>query len=307
MEKRKIKSIQIHKSFLIPESAEEFRETEEFIEQITHYNKNGDIIETAKFVEDHELEIKIIRVYDETNFLAEETHYHEDETEFTEKYIFKKNGSGKLNSFEKHYQDGSIEITNFEYNEAGNLIKKIQFDEDGNTEKTNEYIFDSSNQLIESKEMDESGSIHENILLKYDSKNRLIEAEELDIASQTGIITLNSYNEKDEISESIIRDAKGKLLRKITNMYDESGNIIKRNLENYNEYHRIDITNYSYDHESRIVSEEVLGPFEEIRQKTNYEYNADGNLEITYHYETENTQNPGSHYYKTRMQYEFYE
>ena len=243
----------------------------------------------------------------ESNFLAEETHYHEDETEFTEKYIFKKNGSGKLNSIEKHYQDGSIEITNFEYNEAGNLIKKIQFDEDGNTEKTNEYIFDSSNQLIESKEMDESGSIHENILLKYDSKNRLIEAEELDIANQTGIITFNSYNEKDEISESIIRDAKGKLLRKITNMHDESGNIMKRNLENYNEYHRIDITNYSYDHESRIVSEEVLGPFEEIRQKTNYEYNADGNLEITYHYETENTQNPGSHYWKTRMQYEFYD
>jgi len=307
MEKRKIKSIQIHKSFLIPESAEEFSETEEFIEQITHYNKNGDIIETSKFVEDNELEIKIIRVYDETNFLAEETHYHEDEMEFTEKYIFKKNSSGKLNAIEKHYQDGSIEITNFEYNEAGNLIKKIQFDEDGNTENTNEYIFDSSNQLIESKEMDESGSIHENILLKYDSKNRLIEAEELDIANQTGIITLNSYNEKDEISESIVRDSKGKLLRKITNLYDESGKIIKRNLENYNEYHRIDITNYSYDHESRIVSEEVLGPFEEIRQKTNYEYNADGNLEITYQYETEITQNPGSHYWKTRMQYEFYD
>jgi hypothetical protein len=143
--------------------------------------------------------------------------------------------------------------------------------------------------------------------LQYDDKDRIVQAEEWDENTGMNIITVNSFNELNEISETIIKNEKGRLLSKIQNSFDEHGNLSKRVLEDQREYHRIDIIYYTYDDQKRMIEEETQGPSGEIRRKITHEYDESGNNTLSIHYETELTQNPGSHYWKTRMEYEFFE
>lgn len=307
MNKRKIKSVRIFKSFLIPETEEEFRETEEYVEHFTLYNENADIIETTKLGADGEMETKLYFIYDDKGNMIEETHYHEDEELFTERKRYLRNTNGNIITEEKHYLDGSIEKTEYQYDKNENLIKKTQYDEDTISEGHVEFAYDEKKRLLESSKFDESGNLVDKIHLIYDENDQIIQTQEEDQLNNVHLVSLNTYNENNEISESIVKDLKGRIFSKVQNSYDDQGKLEKRIIEDFREYPKIDIIYYHYDEQKQLIEEETQGPSEEIRRKISYEYDAEGNTLLSFHYDTELTQNTGMHYWKTRMEYEFFE
>jgi len=299
------KTIKTYKSFLIPVTTEEFNESEEFIEHLIHYNKTGKIIETSKLNAFGNLEDKISMKYDENDYLIEELHFYEDDENFTERKIYIRNEKALLTSEEKYYLDGSVEKTDYEYDEKGNIIKKSQIDEDSETEIRFEFQYDEKNRIVESCKF-ESANLTEKISMHYDENNHLAKAEEWDYFNNTYSLTINTYNEKKELTETIVKNNEGHLIAKIQNSYNDLGLVVSRVLETMKNYYSKEIVEFIYDDKNQLSEEITLNPDGEVKKKISYYYDDSGNQLESIHYDIENTENPGVHYWKIRHEYEMY-
>jgi hypothetical protein len=163
--------------------------------------------------------------------------------------------NGKLKSIS---WDNQLKV-DFEYNQKGLLIKRIDFDPNLG-EITFDFKYNTNNQLIESKISDSEGELNKYVF-EYEI-NRLKKANRLDHTGQLLSYQVYQYNANQQINEIlgyIDQFGQIKLNGKFTLVYDGLGNLNELKSFNYN----------SAKESFELVATYI---FENFDDKTRYEF-----------------------------------
>ncbi|HEY6161995.1 MAG TPA: hypothetical protein VI112_12250 [Bacteroidia bacterium] len=254
------------------------------------YDEKGHVMQETEFSEDGEPAEQFIRTYDEKGNIVEMQHFYEGELSERTQYEF--NDKGLLAREKLLYADGSMMITDYQYDENDNVIERKVSDDEGNLDsiETSKYEgkqlvennkYNGSNELVESRKLiyrtDDPEKIKEEITYETGSG---IELRTVFLDDETGNITYNkegkvhsrqkmNFDEKKRVTETLISTFSGNYQYKYT--YDEFDNVIEEErllggttffkaIIRYNEYGAL---------HARSVTEMNSGLFTDVYQ---YEY-----------------------------------
>ena len=222
--KIKIKSTKVSKyDFSGEDNFPEQLKGEGIKHNLTEYNEMGNITLESKYDDDGRFESKETNGYNKEGRLIEEKNYI-SERQVADHKTYELDEKGKVVKAFKHYDDGSKDTINYEYDGDKNLIKKTTIDS-YNEEESQEIALYKNGKVVRTE------------LIEYDESMKW-ESFELD---KEGKILEHKLWHQDE--------------QEITfkNSYDDKGNIIKTLV--YNEKEELTAkTQYGYNTENQLQS-----------------------------------------------------
>ena len=258
---KKIKSTKVSKyDFSGEDKFPEQLKGEGIKHNLTEYNEMGNITLESKYDDDGRFESKETKKYDDKGKLIEEKNYI-SERQVADHKTFEIDEKGKVQKAFKHYDDGSKDTINYEYDGDGNLIKKTTIDS---------YDEEESQEIAQY----ENGKVVRTELIEYDESMKW-ESFELD---KEGKILVHKLWHQDE--------------QEITfnNSYDDKGNIIKTLV--HNEKKELTAkTQYGYNKENQLqsIEEETRNGITSTQIKRDKNGNAIEQMEYNGNKETNNS------------------
>lgn len=252
---------------------------EEFVSNIISYNEKGLIAEDSSYNADGSLQARTTTEYDEQNRPLEVAQYDGDEM-LCEKITNSYDTDGHLIEQRQCYGEGMPEYgTRYVY-ENNLLIKQDCYDFDDDeaqfsyTEK--KYAYDEKGQRIKEVEYDEDGKELYVFVNQYD-ENEVLISQTRDEIQQHDRRTYNfEYDEKGNKVKDLIYNYNEALIAKIYTSYNENNQPTKVEEEDLDHY-RLTV----YDYEGRnLVKMSVLDKQEEVLMWTSYEYDAEGHIAV---------------------------
>ena len=204
---------------------------DKLVKEIT--KENGEIIDNSEYVYNNDLLIeeihyyddglseKTINTYDDDKMLVAQESY-DSEGNLNEKLVFTNNGN-KVLKIEYEDEDGNKSpYQNFEYDEHGNLIKKTYINLDEKTLETDN-SYNEQGQLIKTIDYNEFGDIDNIEKYSYDDNSHITET-----IHQSHDYTLNyhyEFNDDGNVCHYTVTNSKDELIQETTHNYS-NGNII---------------------------------------------------------------------------------
>lgn len=271
-----------------------------YLETIVYYNANGKAIKEEHFLPNGELEtileneyndqglVTVAKqfdnegellqqtdfVYDEYQNVIRQNHYFGDEsTKFSDVYVYE-NGSliredifegDKFINVEKEYQ----------YDDRANLIRIVEYDEDGNKKSVTENEYNESNfvtRRVKDEIMEKDRRVY---LFEYDEDGNKIKDLIYDYEDILISKTYYTYNDKKQLLEKEEEDLDRYL--KTTNHFVEDK--IKRSETADKEGNIMTWTEFDYDEDDLVISQKYYA-----RDETD---NEDYRLLVEYQFERE--------------------
>ena len=176
-----------------------------------HYNRSGEFEEMFEFV------------YNDHGFLIGERYYPvEDELAETKEYTVDE--SGLPRSSRKIYLDGSIDTTEYEYNERNELLRKVTRNDDGEIDETETFTWEdgkvAAHHVTDGDGTDITGPVESAVRsretrIERNEKGQILTEEELDEDGNV-FMTVNRFytddGKPDEVEVSI--DGQGRTLNR---------------------------------------------------------------------------------------------
>ena len=263
-----------------------FHDGEEiFLKSLSEYDNQGNEILKELYFGPNEMETKTINKFNEKGFLLEEINYGED-NEITDSTLFERNEEGKLIQSTISFADGSKTFKKYlrenndktitiseesdegefeskekaEFDEKGNIIHRISFDQDDHITEQHQFVYSENNDIIKEISFEGESKVSETHFL-YDENNNLIKR-----------ITLN--NEGETIEWALYK-------------YDENGKNIEQQYGDYTLY------KMEYNEKGLLIREQKVNSMGVVDYSKSYKYNESGilieendlNYKISFEYE----------------------
>jgi hypothetical protein len=173
------------------------------------YNRHGDFEEMFEYG------------YDERGNLVRES-YYPVENEIAEEKTFIRDEAGLVLRALKHYQDGSVDTIGYEYNETGQLVKRITTSDEGEVEQVETFEWENG-EMVNHQVLDENGDLipgpdvsglrQNETRVTQNDKGQVITEEELDEDGEVYMTVNRSYDEDGRADEvDVFIDGQGKAI-----------------------------------------------------------------------------------------------
>jgi len=251
-----IQSIQDEEISIVENPAfyREYDENENLIKEII-YGPGGYLSEKYAFVYQDGKMIEQI-VYLDENTIAEHQYFEYQEDRIV-KQITK-------------YQEGEDE-TRWVYDDMGRIISKTTYDEGDESEKT---IYKYENNLIRKQKFDEGELILEEFK-EMDSEGHLIKFRSNNIVDEEEIITSYRYSASGNLEVETQTSPNGKLIQRIENQYNESGQQISMRTT---DGHSSSLIEFKYDDNGNEIFQLETNEDGEINHKVDRKMDSEGNI-----------------------------
>ena len=235
---------------------------------------------TNRYDDDGNILYERVRECDENgNELWNRTVYYNEEGGIRYLAEFQYDGNGKQTKrkYIDYDSDGNITNCSHEarvYDEDGNEVENISYDEHGNIKEKTKYEYDSNGKNIEETDYDKDDKIVRQVEIKYDAAGREAKWECYDEHGRCSIqriytrdehgrlIQYDEYHDGYTTKEEYERDENGNTIKSIS--YDSDGNITK-------------IYEYEYDETGREIKCVRYDDDETVAYWREYEYDEGGN------------------------------
>jgi hypothetical protein len=184
----------------------------------TEFDTEGRPLIEIKYNRYGDFEEKIEYGYDSQGNLIRESYYPE-ENELAEEKTFERNVAGQVIRILKHYQDGSVDTIDFQYNGSNQLIEKTITTDEGEIEQVETFEWENDT-LINHKIVDGDGEEiaepYENAVkpnqtrVTFNEKEQIVTEEELDESGEVFMTITRTYNEDEQPDEvQVVIDGRG--------------------------------------------------------------------------------------------------
>ncbi len=212
----------------------------------SEYNQQGLLLEQKVFDADGNLFEYVLNAYNENGFLVSEK-YIAGDVETTEEKSYQRNENGLILSEFKHYADGSIDTTKYEYDSQFRIISMHTFDEEGDLE-TKE-VFEYQGEYLKKKEV-------------YDNLDNLLLREEIKVDEQGNTREVIRWDDESDETTRAIFLYNNAGLKVEEQKFDEEGTLV-------------DHIKFIEDESGRVMSIVEQGQTKETR--THFQYDEQGN------------------------------
>jgi hypothetical protein len=226
---------------------------EGFMSSFTELDEKGNVIMTASYISENELETKSEIRFDDAGNKTEELSYI-SEDEVGEHIFYKRNSAGNIIAEEIQYFDGSISYRTYIHDNIENTLSIIMKDEEDAIEEKEFIRYDQNGNVIERITIDENEKIKEKHVNEFNEKNLIINRKETD---NTGNLTAErkyTYDEDGNMTQRLTINRKGNLMELVTHKYDERGRMIENYAKN------LYLIKYIYNTEEKTITEERYLP-----------------------------------------------
>lgn len=187
----------------------------------SEFDREGRPEKEIRYNRDGEFEEMFEYGYDEKGNLIRESYYLA-ENEIAEEKTFIRNDAGVILHALKHYQDGSIDTINYEYNEAGQLIKRTTTTDEDEIEQVETFewengeivghqIFDETGEAISTPDV--SNVKQNETRVTQNDKGQVITEEELDEEGEVYMTVNRSYDDEGRALEvEVFIDGRGRAI-----------------------------------------------------------------------------------------------
>lgn len=265
--KQKIKIHKIFKHFFINANNDNiYLDENGMLFQITEYDINGNKILEISYDDEGNVIEKYEYVYNDNNNIVSKIIFFDEEI-IAERIVYVRNEKEQIISEERHYESGSIEFINYEYNETGKLILRKSIDEDNECEWEEFFEYDNDN-LISEIRKDYGKKVFER-KIKYDEAGNVLEIIKQE-NNEYPIKQVFDYDNKGNEIKNLIYNHKNILVSKSLFEYDEKSQVIKIEEQDVSK-HNTSILNY--DAAGNQVMQEDLDIEGNLIQRVVREYN----------------------------------
>ncbi|PKP35054.1 MAG: hypothetical protein CVU00_04085 [Bacteroidetes bacterium HGW-Bacteroidetes-17] len=259
-------------------------------------NPTKDISYNPPGVVDQTIESK----YDDQNRLIEEACF-DGEEELLEKTFFEWDAKGKKIKEEKHYLDGSVDTTIFNYDSDGHLIEKLCKNDDDEIEYKEAFKFEG-NQLVEYSKYNEDEEIAEK--KSFTMNDGKLESEVHWTAEEGNETTKKyRYDEEGNVEKELYYNAKKQLVKKVE--YQKyRGRFIEEFIEE--DPYQLNTTKLEYDEKNNIILQEQFNQNGEINHRVERTFDQNQRLIETMTYVNAKGQGMNLHFKEVHL-YEYYD
>jgi len=184
----------------------------------TEFDLEGRPLMEIRYSRFGDFEEKIEYGYDTKGHLIRESYYSEENV-LAEEKTFELNDAGRLIRAFQHYQDGSVDTIDFEYNASNQLIKKTTTTDEGEIEQVESFEWEND-KIVDLKILDgdgeDMGERYETPIkpnetrYTYNEKEQVITEEELDQHGDVYMTVHRTYNEDGQPDEvEVFIDGRG--------------------------------------------------------------------------------------------------
>lgn len=219
---KKVKSINLFKKDFFPSqsNANKFR-TVEYKFSTTEYDENGNVVLELKFNADQKLEDKFVNKYNADSVLVEEKHYLSYK-DLAEHKTYELDANKKVQKAFKHYNDGTKDTIQYNFDANGNLKEKVTIDSYDEEESKEVFEYDGQNLL--KRELFEYDDLVSKETFVYDAKGNIVEETSWNEDESTK--RANVYDEKGNLEKVLFYNKKDELVAKTTYTYNEGNKIV---------------------------------------------------------------------------------
>jgi YD repeat-containing protein len=246
------KSIALYRKNLL-EMPDNKRQHEAWLYSHSEFDVKGNLTEQSVYTQDGALVERIINEYDENGFLINEK-YLADADETSEEKTYERDEKGLVLKEFKHYIDGSVDTTTYQYDKQYRIISKITVNDEGEIEQKvlNEYRDDF---LVKTQILDGENNLLQLDEFKFDEKGNSVEHKKVDIESSTNAFIVTSYNNNGRKKEEITYDEDGDIISETSYAEDEKGRLLNIIEESSDKEVAIKFT---YDEQDNIIHQEEI-------------------------------------------------
>jgi hypothetical protein len=223
---------------------------DEYLSSIIEYDALGSVIHHASYLNEDEIESKVVSKYNEKGWKMEETTYM-DEEDISEHIVYERDENGKILRELRSYADGSESIKTYNY--EGNIIKTLMVDDEG-FEEEKEEIHLNENQNIILKLVYEEAEIKEKTINEFDEQARLTKTTEYGRKEEFLQERTTSYDNAGNVAQRVSRNRKGEVIDYTSMKYDEQNRLVENKIGS-----RYTIHYHFNDEEKSLTEERFLG------------------------------------------------
>lgn len=266
------KSVSLLKKDLIPSKSKSAKsDNKSRNHSYTEFDENGNVVLEVKYNDEAEVDEKVEISYDANGFVKEEKSFFEG-NELSDHASYERDEKGVILKSFKHYQDGSMDTINYQYDSEGNLIEKVTVDSYNEVEAKELATYENGKLILKEvfeydelmgKEtflFDESGNMIEHHVWTPDDGNRAYK---------------HMYDEKGNLSQANQYNNKEELSGKAIYSYNGDGKVIEAIEETP---HGTLTTTIKYDENGNAVEQVETNPAGEINNKVERKYNEDKDI-----------------------------
>ncbi len=237
--------------------------------------------------------------YDETGKIKKEIFYqgaiYEDDYEYDDAgNLIKKTSTHSSIDGDEVYE---VATTKNKYDDAGNLIKVLHYDMDGKLTGYKKNKYDDAGNLIKESEYDSEKKLTGYRKNKYDDAGNLVKTAYCDSDGSQMECTKNKYDDAGNLIKTSDYDSENNLTRYTKYKYDDTGNLIK--ISYYDS--ESNLTTYrknKYDDTGNLVKTLEYDSDGNIAHRAVYEYDEAGDLiKYTFYWTNDNYEQTIFEYY----------
>ena len=298
---KKVKSVSLYRYDILENGlADETTDWNEYIQNKTDYNTNDQIIKEITVGKYGEPDQVTEFLYDEHNKLISEEYFlGEEEASETVEYIY--DAHDKIVQEIHQFGDGSTDITDYQYNEKGQLVSKTLTSDDGEIEKKEKFDY-SGDWVIKEISEESLGNIVTENTYTYNDHGIVTESEQVVIQDGRRERLVNYFDDAGQRVKSL--------------RYNHQDKLIEINRFNYQDNRLIEIEEetqrgnyfirFSYDDQGNIISQEEVNDSGAVTSTIEREFDEEGRLIEAVMYVDGQNYRPNQHYI-IKYVYEFFE
>jgi hypothetical protein len=215
---KKIKSITaLRFDYMKGETQEEEVQLDGFKTALEEFDEKGNLLKETTYDDNEEIEQVYVYKYNEKGYLIEEILYYDAEIELVSRKEYVLHDNGLKHKEIVHYSEEEYDTIEYRYNDKNQLTEKVQFNNSGEVETTEKFIYGGIN-LIENVVYDAQDKPLSQKYYTYDEKGNEIEFQSNDLVEDIKFSKEYSYDEKGRRIESLTYNDKNQLREKL--LYD---------------------------------------------------------------------------------------
>jgi len=260
-------AIQSKKIFISPVHDSE----DEILHSYEEFDSKGNQLLSITYDANGDMDEKVIQKYNEAGMLVEQSIY-DFSNEPVEKHSFAYSGNIMLTE-EIYYADGSVSVRHFNRQTPGLLLEQM-IAEDGVHEEKVERYWNESGQVIKQLFYDEDQKLTRTEEFEYAGKLRS-KLKETDHTEKMVVIHEFTYSPANLLLSQVSKNEAGKVLSYIQFEYDEKARVLKQKGSSS----RSSIV-YEYDDENNTITELHFSPMGTIDHRLVTHMDENGNISL---------------------------
>lgn len=294
------KQISVERIYNLDLNSDQTEANSNLISKELFFDKNKNLIKEVSYNPPGLTEQTTAYKYDEQNRLIEECCYDADD-DLLENTKFFWDGENRKIKEEKHYLDGSSDTTIFTYNKNGDLVEKVQTDDEDEVEAKEVFVY-QDNLLLEHLKYGEDEELEEKKTFTIEEGKSRTEIH-WDGFEQTETKKEFRFTEDGRVEKELFFNSKGELTKKIEYLKFHKEFILEFMEED--QYHQ-NTTKLVYDEHNSVILQEQFNKEGQLNHRIERTFNQDRELTEVLTFVNSGGQGVNLHF-KEVHKYEYFE